>query len=104
MEQERQQRLTYVRTKSPEGRAAAQAVKDAEEAKWRHYRVTHSKPGFVEVDCRTGRAALLSVDRQVLQMTEEQVAAARSRGAQVDLAGEDDRSSLLGNLTLSVPL
>lgn len=103
-EEERRARLAYEHTKSPEGLAAKERAAAAEDAKWRRYRVSHSKPGFVEVDCRTGRAALLSVDRQVLQMTEEQVAAARSRGAQVEPTGEDDRSSLLGNLTLSAPL
>lgn len=100
-ETEHRQRVELQRRKSPEARAAAEAAQAAEEAKWLRYRVSHSKPGFVEVDCRTGTASLMSVDRVVLEMTEQQVAAARSKGVKVAPAGADDRSTLEGTLTLS---
>lgn len=100
-EQEHRTRVEHKRSMSAKGRAERAAAAAAEEAKWRSYRVTHKRPGFIEIACRTGTAAILDRDRAVLELTEAQVADARAKGAKVELAEEGERSTLAGTLTLS---
>jgi len=100
-EQERQSLLLHKRANSPKARAERKA---AEEAKWKRYAVTHKKIGFLDIDCRTGTASILDTDRTILEMNDQQVAAARAKGAQVVEAGAGERSTLAGNVSLQTCL
>lgn len=88
-EQHRRQRLEYLEGKSPEAQLAAAEARASEEARWTPCRVFHHRNALIGgVEHRRGKASIDSRQPMfadtVLEMTAEQMQAARAKGLTVE--------------------
>lgn len=84
-EQERQQRLRYERTKTPEARQAAARARARDEAKWTPCRVVHHLNALIgDIGHRRGRSSLDCDEEMVFEMNAQQIEAARAKGLTVE--------------------